>query len=187
VRLAPELARSLAVAVLPTAERKAARLAHEAATLMAGGASGARISAQRTRGAGGRRASLGRGRSQRRDSTRIPNACRGCRLILDDERRKLCDDCLPAFSEDRTQRLADAGTATLAAMRASPHDPARTPEARAKLADASRARMRAIRAWEREHGKGFDEKRYQGEVVPAITLLTVDALRARTGLSRHYC
>jgi hypothetical protein len=72
-------------------------------------------------------------------------------------------------------------------MRASENDPARSPEARAKQAAASRERMQEIRAWEREHGKGFDEERYAAEILPAIQAITVPALVARTGLSQHYC
>jgi hypothetical protein len=72
-------------------------------------------------------------------------------------------------------------------MRASSQDPARSAEARAKLVATSRERMRAIRAWEREHGKGFDTERYASEIVPTIQALTVPALMAKTGLSQHYC
>jgi hypothetical protein len=72
-------------------------------------------------------------------------------------------------------------------MRASENDPARSAEAKAKRAEASRQRMRAIRSWEREHGKGFDAERYANEIVPAIQASTVPALMATTGLSQHYC
>lgn len=63
----------------------------------------------------------------------------------------------------------------------------RLEEALAKLAETSRTRMRGIRAWEREHGKGVDRERYEVEVLPAISALSVPALRAATGLSQHYC
>jgi hypothetical protein len=43
-------------------------------------------------------------------------------------------------------------------MRALPNDPARSVEARAKLSASVRIRMRAIRAWEREHGREVDRR-----------------------------
>jgi hypothetical protein len=63
----------------------------------------------------------------------------------------------------------------------------RAAEAKAKQAAASRLRMRAIRAWERDHGKDFDAERYAAEIVPLLQTLTVPALMAKTGLSQHYC
>jgi hypothetical protein len=86
----------------------------------------------------------------------------------------------------RTETLAAVGKATLAAMLASANDPARTPEARAKLAETSRARMLAIRSWEREQGRVVDRQRYEKQVFPAIQQMTVPALTALTGLSQHH-
>lgn len=82
--------------------------------------------------------------------------CQMCGATLERTDRKICDACLPAYDLLRTKKLAATGKATLAAMRASADDPARTAEARAKIAEKSRERMRVIRGWEpekrQEHG-----------------------------------
>lgn len=87
----------------------------------------------------------------------------------------------------RSQGLATAGKAALIAMRKSSDDPAQSLGARAKRAETSWDRMLAIRAWEREHGSGFDHVRYEAEILPALKELTVPMIMAATGLSQHYC
>ncbi len=47
--------------------------------------------------------------------------------------------------------------------------------------------MRAIRAWERTHGKTIDRQRYERDILPASQRFTVPALMAATGLSQHHC
>lgn len=47
--------------------------------------------------------------------------------------------------------------------------------------------MRAIRAWERQHGKVVDPARNEAAILPAIRRLTVPELMAATGLTQHYC
>jgi hypothetical protein len=76
--------------------------------------------------------------------------------------------------------------ATLAAMRASPNDPARSPEAIAKKRAKSRSTSLAMRAWERKHGRG-DRGLYDREVVPRIQQMTVPQLMTVTGLSQFHC
>ena len=72
-------------------------------------------------------------------------------------------------------------------MRASPDDPAKSPEAKAKRAASNTEQERARRAWEREHGRDFDLARYEQEVVPVIRRMTVLQLASATGLSTYYC
>jgi hypothetical protein len=93
---------------------------------------------------------------------------------------------LPGYDQERTEKLSTAGTATLAAMRASPDDPARSLEATAKKREKSRSTSLAMRAWEREHGRG-DPELYGREVLPKIQEMTVPQLIKITGLSQFHC
>ena len=128
-----------------------------------------------------------RWRSSRRGSReRIAAACRICGLVLDDPERAICDECLPDYDRERTEKLAKAGKATLAAMRASSDDPARSPAATAKKRAKSRSTSLAMRAWEREHRKGNPEV-YEREILPRIREMTVPQLMKLTGPSQFHC
>jgi CRISPR-associated endonuclease Cas1 len=128
----------------------------------------------------------GRGRGRVKAQPSLFSACRSCGLVLEDPDRALCDECLAAYDAERVAKLAAAGSATLAAMRASAEDPAHSASARRKRAEASRKTSVAMRAWEREHGKG-DAEKYELEVLPAIRQLTVPQLMKLTGLSQFHC
>jgi hypothetical protein len=119
-------------------------------------------------------------------SKTLRSACRVCGLILDDPDRHICDECLPEFDRERTARLSQMGKARLAAMRASNEDPAHSAAAREKRAQKSRATSSAMRAWEREHGRG-DPKTYEREILPRIQAMTVPHLMRLTGLSQFHC
>jgi hypothetical protein len=80
-------------------------------------------------------------------------------------------------------QLSRAAWASLALMRASADDPARSPEAMAKQKAKARAESRAAAAWEPEHGRGSAEA-YEREVLRRIRLLTVRDLMKVTGLSQ---
>jgi hypothetical protein len=100
-------------------------------------------------------------------------------------RRAVCDGCLPEFDAERTQRLASAGKASLAAMRASPADLSRAPEARAKQSARSCEVMLANRAWEREHGRALDSEKYENDILPRMQTMSVSALSRLTGISEY--
>ena len=102
-------------------------------------------------------------------------------------RRKVCDACLPEANAQRTERLRRAGRAALVRMRMAAKDPAQSQAAKSKRIATSRERMLAVRAWERRHGKTHDWDRYQADVVPILSELTVPELVSLTGLSSHYC
>jgi len=121
-----------------------------------------------------------------RTRERIASACRICGLVLDDANRTICDGCLPDYDQARTDKLSNAGKATLAAMRASADDPARSREATAKKREKSRSTSLAMRAWEREYGRG-DPEVYEREVFPKIPGMTVPQLVKLTGLSQFHC
>ena len=112
--------------------------------------------------------------------------CSLCGNVLADAERQVCDNCLPDYDRERTEKLATAGKATRAAMRASPDDPARSPEASAKKREKSRSTSLAMRAWEREHGKG-DPEVYERDILPGIRAMTVPQLMKLTGLSQFHC
>jgi hypothetical protein len=86
----------------------------------------------------------------------------------------------------RTDKLSNAGKATLAAMRSSSDDPARSPEATAKKREKSRSTSLAMRQWEREHGRG-DPEVYEREILPQIQAMSVPQLMNLTGLSQFHC
>jgi hypothetical protein len=154
---------------------------------------GVRAPRASNRGAGGKgQGALARGSTHEATRTkRVPNACLTCGVILSiDERghaRKICDECLPAFEAERTEKLRATGQNALMRMRRSDDDPAQSLAAQEKRIASSRDQMLAIRAWERENGMVHDLDRYEAEVVPMIAVMTVPELVHLTGLSRHYC
>jgi hypothetical protein len=98
----------------------------------------------------------------------------------------ICDECLPDYDRERTEKLSTAGKATLSAMRASPDDPARSPESRAKKREKSRATSLAMRQWDREHDRG-DPEVYGREILPMIQRMTIPQIMNITGLSQFHC
>lgn len=189
VRLMPNLARSLA-ATLPTWERMASMHAEMIAKLLAKAARGAvRIPGAATRGARGKgRATMGRGTTRVAGRPRlVPNACRECGLILDDRERQYCEECLPLFKNQRTEKLVGVARAVLGEMRTSPNDPAKTPEAIAKRVAAHSARHRAAVAWDRINPGPHDRDEFCRRVAPMLSKVTLPQMMQATGLSSAYC
>ena len=189
VRLMPPLARSLA-ATLPTWERLASIQAQMVAKLLAKSARGAvRIPGVATRGASGKgRSTMARRSAKAASRPRpVPNACRQCGLILDGYERQHCGDCLPKFKEQRTEKLVGAARVVLSQMRASPEDPAKTPEAIAKRVAAHAARRGAARAWEKVHPGPHDVNVFTRDIAPALVHVTLPQIMQATGLSSAYC
>jgi len=113
-----------------------------------------------------------------------PPECRRCGTILELAGRVYCDACLPELDAVRTQHLVAAGRATLARMRASENDPARSPEARAKRSESVRRRNLELAEWARTHKEGIDHEEYETRIRPRLDLMTVPELQKVTGLSR---
>jgi hypothetical protein len=185
VRLGSELAKLLAEAVLGECERAVAPIVEKVARLVAGSASSPVTVRTRLTQADRKRARAGS--KHRRRSTAIPSACRSCGVVLENREREYCDECLPGFQQERAEKLVKAARTVLAEMRASPDDPAKSPEARAKKVAAAQRHERAKENWERTHGKGFDEQRYEREILPRLHAMTVPQLASATGLSKYYC
>jgi hypothetical protein len=114
------------------------------------------------------------------------SACRECGVVLADSDRTICGGCLPDYDRERTGKLSRSGKTTLAAMRASSDDPARSPDAITRLKSKSKSTSLAMRAWEREHGRG-DPEIYDREVLPKVERMTVPQLMKLTGLSQFHC
>jgi CRISPR-associated endonuclease Cas1 len=192
VRLAPLLAKLLAESTLGRWEETLTPHAEEIARTLAG-AAGVRAPSATARGAGSKgRGALARGSTTEAARTkRVPNACRMCGVILSiDERghvRKICNECLPAFEADRTEKLVRAAKQALAKMRSSDEDPAQTPEAKAKRSAAISERARLAREWKRENPGSYDREEFVREVLPGLARVTLPAMVNATGLTSGYC
>jgi hypothetical protein len=160
------------------------------AKLLAKSARGAvRIPGAATRGSSGKgRSTLAR-RSTKTASrpSAIPNACQECGLILENSDRLYCDECLPRFKSQRTEKLVGAARAALTKMRASPNDPAKAPQAVAKRVAAHAERLKAARAWELQHPGPHDVEAFKREIAPSLIDVTLPKMMRVTGLSSGYC
>jgi CRISPR-associated endonuclease Cas1 len=190
VRLATSLARLLTLSTLAEWESAAAPLAEAVARDVAASARvGIRVPGKRTRGSGGKgKSTLGRrvapGNARLR---RIPSACRLCGIVLDDPERQYCPGCLPEFKEQRTGNLVRAAREVLAEMRASPNDPARSPQAIAKRVATNAARREAALAWERENPGPHDPAQFTRDILPRLSGVTIPQMVRATGLSSTFC
>ncbi len=194
VRLAPSLARLLAVSTMGRLEAAVATHAEEVARVLAHAAgAGVRAPKASRRGGGGKgRGALARGSTTEAARTkRVPNACRMCGVILSiDERghvRRICNDCLPGFKAERTAKLVGAAKQTLATMRSSEEDPAQTPEAKAKRSAAVSGRARMAREWKRKNPGPYDREEFVREVLPGLARVTLPTMVKATGLTSRYC
>jgi CRISPR-associated protein Cas1 len=187
VRIAPPLAKALVEAWMPELGRAVAPWAELVATEI-GRAAGIVVPTKLTesRRSAGRdpyRKAARQARTRKRIAERmVPNACRECGEVLRSRTRVLCDAC--AF-EHRVEGAQQAGRATLARMRARGEaDPARSPEARAKLGTAQSRRARERAEWERAHaGETPDPLVFRVEILPGLADVPVNRIARETGLS----
>jgi hypothetical protein len=98
--------------------------------------------------------------------------------------RVFCDGCLPEVDAERTEHLVAAGRETLARMRVSANDPAKSPGAKAKRSESVRQRNLELSKWNRTHAEGIDLEECERKVRPRIEGMTVPELQRSTGLSR---
>ncbi len=99
--------------------------------------------------------------------------------------RRVCHECRREVQAENTQTLAEAGRARLAAMRAAPDDPARSPGAKAKLGAAVSRRLAENRKWEGTHEMP-DPSEWE-EIFAGLADVTVWAMGQATGLSPATC
>jgi hypothetical protein len=124
-----------------------------------------------------------RARTRKRVAERmVPNACRECGEVLRSRSRLLCDAC---SALQRVGQVQQVGRASLSAMRAKGEaDPARTPEARAKLGATQAKRARERAQWERAHqGEKSDPAVFRAEILPGLAGVPVARIARATGLS----
>ena len=196
VRLTAPLARDLAEAVIPLSRQAVAPVAEEVARMIADGVQGApsHIPGSPTNLTGDARS---RGRDGIRKGARkssdaaakakrnlIPAACRRCGVILEVGRR-VCHECRCEVQAENTQTLAEAGRERLAAMRAAPDDPARSPRVKAKLGAAVSRRLAENRKWEGTHEMP-DPSEWEA-IFAGLADVTVWAMGQATGLSPATC
>jgi hypothetical protein len=111
----------------------------------------------------------------------VPPRCRECGEILRNRTRALCDAC--AF--EHRVGVQRAGRANLSKMRAKGEaDPARAPEARAKLGATQAKRARERADWNRAHpGEKPDPAVFRTEILPWLVGIPVARIARETGLS----
>lgn len=188
VRLSPELARSLAVATLTAWEDAAGAQAQRIARSLAETLERpVRVPSQGSRGARGKgAATLGR-RVSTTTPTALPSACRECGVMLDAPDRAYCDDCLPQFKAQRTDKLVVSARSLLAQMRTSANDPAQSEEAKARRVASYTKRRSASRIWEKANPGPHDHGRFRTEILPRLADATLPQMMRATGLSSAYC
>jgi CRISPR-associated endonuclease Cas1 len=190
VRLAPDLARSLARSTLTLWERSASVHAERVAkTLAQSSGTGVRVPGLKTRGSRGKgKSTLGRrnpgGRSR---LAKLAGACRTCGVVVEDADRIHCPDCIPDFKTERTEKLVAAARSVLAEMRSSDVDPAQTDEAKAKRVATYKSRKAAARAWGKANPGPHDPVTYRTQVLPRLSAVTVPQMMTATGLTSGYC
>jgi CRISPR-associated endonuclease Cas1 len=191
-RILPPLSHALAETA-PSWARVIAPFAEMIAKLLGGG-SASRIGrlptplTQDNRSAG-REGTRRKERKRTQPNPSIPSpACRYCGIMLKDRKRRFCDACLPDYDLERQEGFATAGPAALARMRSSGRDPTKTPEARAKRAQAQSQRNKEAADWERVHpGESSDSEAFRREILPLLQGLPLSRLVEATGLSVRHC
>lgn len=109
-----------------------------------------------------------------------------CGVILEEAGRTYCDECLREYREEQLAEFARSGPAALAKLRAQGIDPARTPEAKRKMAAANARNMRQVRAWDQEHQRP-DPEDSRREILPNLQAIPLSKLAQATGLSIQQC
>lgn len=128
----------------------------------------------------------------RRDAKPKPittvHACLECGVILEDQTRRICDECLPEHTEKNNQIFSPAGRARLKQLRAEGLDPSTSPEANAKRSESMAQRRKERSEWEvRNPDVSVDPEWFKREIVPALQSFTLGEIADATGLSRQYC
>jgi CRISPR-associated endonuclease Cas1 len=126
-------------------------------------------------------------KAPRRDPSmpKLPNACRGCGVVLDDAERMYCDDCLRDVDAERKRRFIAAGTAKIEALKAAGTDPRGTPAVRQRISALHRARAE----WEARHGSAdsVDTGFFTDIIRPKLQDVGPAAVARATGMSAEHC
>ncbi len=126
-------------------------------------------------------------KTPRRDPStpKLPKACRGCGVVLDDAERSFCDDCLPDADAERKRRFVAAGIATIQALASAGIDPRGTPAVRERISALHRARAE----WEARYGsaESVDTAFYTDIIQPKLQDVGPSAVARATGMSAEHC
>jgi CRISP-associated protein Cas1 len=190
VRLTRSLAKDLATSTLSRWEQVAGQLAERVGGLIAASATTpVRTPGRKTRGSRGKgRSTLGRRVAPSLARTkRIAAACRECGVVLNRTGRVYCDDCLPAFKDERTGKLVNAARDVLTKMRASEGDPARSSGAKDRRVATNGERRRQALAWEQDNPGPHDPSVFTVEILPGLRNATLPQMMKVSGLTSGYC
>jgi CRISPR-associated endonuclease Cas1 len=117
-----------------------------------------------------------------------PAGCRECGVVLEDQSRHYCDECLPEYRETQVASYAEAGRAKLREMREAGIDPSHTGEASAKRSSRMQQRRREEAEWEAAHpDTEVDELVFTTEILPQLQDVSLSTMMRATGLSQQYC
>jgi hypothetical protein len=98
-----------------------------------------------------------------------PGGCLECGVMLEDQAREYCDDCLPDYREAQITSFSDAGRAKLKELRASGIDPSQVGEAAEKRRTTMKERRREEAEWDAAHPGGeVDAEAFTNEVLPQL-------------------
>jgi len=116
---------------------------------------------------------------------RLPQACISCGVVLADESRTYCDDCLLERRQEVLPSFSSSGPEALARMRRDGRDPISRPEARRRLGQANSRRREEATAWDTENQRP-DPEIFRQEILPGLAEVPLGTLMRATGLSKRY-
>lgn len=114
--------------------------------------------------------------------------CRACGVILDDQSRQYCEDCLPAYREEQVPSFTSAGRTTLQELRASEIDPSQTSAAAENRRIAMKKRREEELEWNAAHPAAVvDGTAFVRDILPRTQGLPLAQISGVTGLSQQCC
>jgi CRISPR-associated endonuclease Cas1 len=121
------------------------------------------------------------------DSSRIPPACRGCGVVLDNRRRKYCDECFAEYRKEMIGAWAQSGIKALAQRRVVGWDPAHGGHAGYERGRKNTKHMRAAIEWGRKHERMIDEREFRDVILLRLQNVPLGVMAKATGFSVAYC
>ncbi len=116
-----------------------------------------------------------------------PNPCRDCGTLLEKQGRKYCDECLPAYRDERAASFSDAGRRRMAELRAAGKDPSKGGEAAKRRGAKNSQWMKDQAAWESVYGSKTYPEVFLREILPHLQGVSLGVMAKATALSEQYC
>jgi len=138
---------------------------------------------QRNRSAGRDGLRVGE-RRELRAGMPLPNACKGCEMILADASRVWCDSYYAERRLEKDRANVAIATAAKAPMRAEGRDPSHVWAAGQKLRAAHLEQMRLNVEWEVSNEPTLTEAEYREQILPLVVKRPVMEPADRMGVSR---